>query len=205
MDRSIIKFEKLLSIHFTHPEYSYSGASGGIFSNFLRIQPDAPTQILFKKHDIHYRVRQDMLLLFIRVQLDRDTPYFRLPNVFTSRFLFDIQKEVLNQTDIPDNHGGENIFRVRINLRASANSMDLTGATLGPIESREPEKIFYHSETPYWEIVPINLKGTFGVIDLVTEGSSTHRLYSDVTNQNLYYTHANGNEHEHLFTIHLNT
>lgn len=205
MDRSIIKFEKLLSIHFTHPEYSFSGASGGILTNFLRIQPDLPTKKLFKKHDIHYRLGQDTLLLFVRIRLDRDAPYFRLPNVLTSRFLFDLQKEVLNQTDIPDTHGAENLYRIRINLRASANSMDLSSATLGPIESREPEKIFHQVDPPYWETVQVNIKGTFGVIDLVTEGSSNHRLYTDVSNQNLYYTHANGNEHEHLFTIHLNT
>jgi hypothetical protein len=205
MDRSIIKFEKLLSIHFTHPEYSFSGASGGVLSNFIRIRPDVPTQKLFKKHDIHYRLRQDTLLLFVRIRLDRDAPYFTLPNVLTSRFLFDLQKEVLNQTDIPDTHGAENLYRIRINLRASANSMDLSSATLGPIESREPEMIYHQVDPPYWETVHVNIKGTFGIIDLVTEGSSTHRLYTDVSNQDLYFTDANGNEHEHLFTIHLNT
>ncbi len=204
MDRKFIKYEKLLSIHFTHPEYSFSGGSGGVLSNFIRIKPDHPTENLFKKHDIHYRLRHDMLLLFVRIFLDRDAPYFRLPNIFSSRFLFDLNKELLNQTHIPDSHGGENIFRMRINLRSTASAMDLSSASLGNVESSESMKIFDPLGPPHWEIIQVNLKGSFGVIDIVTEGSSTHRLYTDVANQNLNYTTANGNEHEHLFTIHLN-
>jgi hypothetical protein len=204
MDRLFLKYEKLLSIHFTHPEYSFSGEKGGVLSNSMRIQPDGPTQLLFKKHDIHYRFRKDMLLIFVRIREDQDAPYFRLPNIFSARFLFDLNKELINQTPIPDNHGGENIFRIRINLRSSASEMDLSGATLGPLESREPKRVFHPLVPPHWEIIPVNLKGSFGVIDMVTEGSSTHRLYTDVANQILNYTTANGNEHEHLFTIHLN-
>ncbi|WP_373496438.1 hypothetical protein [Aquiflexum sp.] len=205
MDRLVTKYEKLFSIRFTHPEYTFSGAMGGILSDKLSVLPDLPTQKLFKRHDIQYRMRQDTLLVFLRIRVDSDIPYFRLPNIFTARFHFSIQDEVLAQTEIPETHGGETMYRFRINLRSSQNSMNLSSATLGQIESREPEKVFHHVYPPFWETVPVNLKGTFGVIDIVTEGSSTHRLYTDVTNQNLFYTPANGNEHEHLFTVHLNT
>ena len=82
--------------------------------------------------------------------------------------------------------------------------MTLATATLGPIASLEPVKTFNPGNPGYWSMSIENLKGQFGVIDLVTEGSSTHRLYTDVSNQLLFYTSANGNENEHLFTIHLN-
>lgn len=204
MERLIWKFEKLFSIRFAHEAFPFSAANGGILTDFLSIEPDLLTKSLFKKHDIHYRVRQDMLLCFIRINTAEDTPFFKLPNVFSSRFLFNIKNQVKAQTDLPSNHGKENLFRFRINVRAAANSMNLTGATLGPLSSRDPIKVFSPGNPGTWTSTTVNLKGDFGVIDIVTEGSSTHRLYTDTTTQSLFYTAANGNENEHLFTIHLN-
>lgn len=205
MDRIIIRFEKLFSIRFTHPGFPFSSSQGGKLSEFLSLEPDEPTRKLFKQHDIHYRLRQDMLLCFVRVRIDEDVPFFRLPNGLTARFLFDIQQHVLNQTSIPGQHGGENLFRFRINLRSSLDTMNLSTATMDNIPSRQLLKIFHPGNPGHWETVTVNLKGHFGVIDIVTEGSSTHRLYTDVASQNLFYTTANGNEHEQLFNIHLNT
>ena len=205
MDRIITKFEKLFSIRFTHPEYPFSSVQGGLLTEFLRLEPDLPTRKLFRQHDIHFRLRQDMLLCFLRIRTDEDVPFFRLPNILTARFIFKIQQAVLNQTATPDHHGGENLFRFRINLRSSLDNMNLSTATLGTVPSREPLRIFHPGDPSHWETVTVNLKGSFGILDIVTEGSSSHRLYTNVASQNLYYTTANGNEHEHLFNIHLNS
>ena len=93
---------------------------------------------------------------------------------------------------------------LRINVRASATSMSLSGATLGPLPSRDLVHFFSPGNPGSWATKSVNLSGSFGVIDIVTEGSSTHRIYTDVSTQSLFYTAANGNENEHLFTIHLN-
>jgi hypothetical protein len=204
MDRILWKFEKLFSIRFAHEAFPFSAANGGILTDFISIEPDLLTKSLFKKHDIHFRIRQDMLLCFIRINSAEDTPYVRLPNGFSARFLFEIKNSLKDQTQVPANHGKENLFRFRINVRASANSMSLSGATLGTLTSRDTVRIFTPGNPGTWTTATINLSGSFGVIDLVTEGSSTHRLFTDVPSQSLFYTAANGNENEHLFTIHLN-
>jgi hypothetical protein len=204
MDRIIWKFEKLFSIRFAHEALPFSAGNGGIITDYLHLEPDLLTAALFKKHDIHFRIRQDMLLCFIRIKTDEDTPFFRLPNGFSARFLFNIKNPLKDQTSIPANHGRENLYRFRINLRASASSMTLSGATLGPLPSRDVIKIFSQGNPGIWNTTTVNLSGSFGAIDIVTEGSSTHRLFTDVPSQSLFYTAANGNENEHLFTIHLN-
>lgn len=204
MDRLIWKFEKLFSIRFAHEAFPFSAANGGILTDFLSIEPDFLTKSLFKKHDIHFRIRQDMLLCFIRINTAEDTPYFRLPNGFSARFLFKVNNQLKEQTTIPPTHGKENLYRFRINVRAAANAMNLSGATLGPLASRDLIRVFSQGNPGTWTTTTVNLSGGFGAIDIVTEGSSTHRLFTDTTTQSLFYTAANGNENEHLFTIHLN-
>lgn len=204
MDRILTKFEKLFSIRFAHDTFPLSDSSGGFLTPHVKIDPDPTTEILFKKHEIHYRWRNDMLLCFVRIKSDEDVPFFRLPNNFKARFFINLTHSVKDKTEVDADHGRENIYRFRINVRASANSMNLGGATLGPVASQEPVKIFNPGNPGTWSTSIENLTGHFGVIDIVTEGTSTHRLYTDVTNQNLFYTTANGNENEHLFTIHLN-
>jgi hypothetical protein len=137
----------------------------------------------------------------VRIRTDSDVPYFRLPGAFAARFLLQLREDLARQTPAHDTHGKENIYRFRINVRASANSMNLNGATLGTILSRDPIREFHEGDPGNWTVTFSNLSGHFGVIDIVTEGSSTHRLYTDVSNQVLNYTPANGREHEHLFTI----
>ena len=205
MDRIVSKFEKLFSIRFTHPQHPMSSSSGGTLGNLLTVEPDLPTKALFKKHDIHFKIRQDVLLCFVKIRTDEDAPFFRLPNAFSARFFLNLKSDLAMQTDQQDTHGKENIYRFRINVRASANSMNLATATLGTVLSREPTRVFVEGEPGFWTTTFANLSGHFGVIDLVTEGSSTHRLYTDVNNQILFYTPANGSEHEHLFTIQFNT
>ncbi len=204
MDRIINKFEKLFSIRFTHDVFPFSSDSGGLLTPHIRLAPDPTTDELFRKHEIQYRWRHDMLLCFIRINTTEDSPFFRLPNNFNARFFVHLDRTVKDNTEISENHGNENIYRFRINLRASANSMNLATATLGPVASQEPIRVFNPGNPGNWTTSIENLSGHFGVIDLVTEGSSTHRLFTDVTNQILFYTTANGNENEHLFTIHLN-
>jgi hypothetical protein len=201
MDRIISRYEKLFSIHFSHPEYPSSGPSGGVLGGLLSLQPDETTRRLFKAHDIHFKVRQDHLLCFVRIRTDADIPYFRLPSAFSARFLLQLREDLARQTEVQDTHGKENMYRFRINVRAAANAMNLTGASLGTILSRDPVREFTEGEPGTWTTTFSNLSGHFGAIDIVTEGSSTHRLYSDVSNQVLNYTPANGREHEHLFTI----
>lgn len=204
MDRMIWKFEKLFSIRFVNQAFPYSGASGGLITDALTITPDLLTASLFKKHDIHFRIRQDMLLCFVRIKNNEDSPYFRLPNNFSARFLFSIKSPVKEQTGVPVTHGKDNLYRFRINVRASATSMSLAGATLGQLPSRDLVRVFTPGNPGTWTTKSVNLSGSFGVIDIVTEGSSTHRIFTDVSTQSLVYTAANGNENEHLFTIHLN-
>lgn len=204
MDRILNKFEKLFSIRFAHDAFPFSASSGGYLTPHIRINLDPPTENLFRKHEIQYRWRNDTLLCFIRIKNEEDAPYFRLPTNFNARFLINLTNQVKAQTEVAPDHGKENIYRFRINVRASANSMNLAGATLGPIVSQVPVKIFNPGNPGSWSTSTENLSGHFGVIDIVTEGSSTHRLYTDVINQHLFYTTANGNENEHLFTIHLN-
>ena len=204
MDRIIWKFEKLFSIRFDNRAFPYSGAKGGLITDSLTIEPDLLTASLFKKHDIHFRVRQDMLFCFVRIKNNEDSPYFRLPSNFSARFLFSVKSPVKEQTGVSVTHGKENLYRFRINVRASAASMSLSGATLGPLPSRGLVHVFSPGNPGSWATKPVNLSGSFGVIDIVSEGSSTHRIYTDVSTQSLFYTAANGNENEHLFTIHLN-
>lgn len=204
MDKLIWKFEKLFSIRFVHQDFPFSASSGGLISNFLTLQPDFLTAALFKKHDIHFRIRQDMLLCFIRIKTTEDSPYFRLPNGFSARFLLNLQNPLKDQTIVPPIQGKENLYRFRINIRAAASSLNLSTATLAPIPSRDPVRVFTQGNPGGWSTDTVNLSGDFGVIDILTEGSSTHRLYTDVNTQSLFYTAANGNENEHLFTIHLN-
>ncbi|GAA0879215.1 hypothetical protein GCM10009119_21830 [Algoriphagus jejuensis] len=204
MDRILTKFEKLFSIRFSHAAYPNSGSMGGILTPNLLLEPDPTTATFFKKHDIHFRMRADMLLCFVRIKPLEDAPYFRLPNSFSARFFIDLTNPVKANTDTVDTHGKENMYRFRINLRAAANSMSLSGASMGPIVSREATRVFSPGNPGSWTTSSVNLSGHFGVIDIVTEGSSAHRLYTDVNNQHLFYTSANGNENEHLFTIHLN-
>ncbi|HSI75115.1 MAG TPA: hypothetical protein VK957_04455 [Lunatimonas sp.] len=204
MDHRIYKYEKLFSIRFTHPAFPNSAENGGLLTNFLTIEPDRLTRQLFKNQEILFRTRQDMLLCIIRINEVMDSPYFSLPDIIQARFLFNVKDRLLVQTNIPDSHGGENLYRFRINLRSSADSMDLSGADLGEVEDREPRRIFRPGNPGTWETIPVNISGYFGIIDIVTEGSSTHRLYTNVTDQLLFFTTANGNEHEHLFTIQLN-
>lgn len=204
MDRIISKFEKLFSIRFAHNAFPFSAANGGVLSPYISIQPDPTTAALFKKHDIHFRVRQDILLCFIRIRTTADAPLFRLPNILSARFFINLSNPLLDETELAATHGKENIYRFRINVRAAANSMSLSGAALGPIEAREPIRVFNPGNPGNWTTTTSNLSGHFGIIDIVTEGSSTNRLYTDGTDQLLFYTVANGNEHEHLFTVHLN-
>lgn len=204
MDRILTKFEKLFSILFIHDAFPFSPSLGGILSHNISIEPDSITKTMFKKHDIHFRLRQDMLICFVRIRTDEDAPYFRLPANFSGRFFINLTNPVKNQSEVADIHGKENMYRFRINVRAAANSMSLAGATLGPLASREPVRVFNPGNPGNWTTTAVNLSGHFGVIDVVTEGSSTNRLYTDINNQYLFFTSANGNEHEHLFTIHLN-
>lgn len=204
MDRVLKKFEKLFSIRFAHEAFPFSASNGGILSQHISIEPDQATSKIFNQHDILIRKKNDLLICLVRVQPAADIPFFLLPNNFSARFFINLANPLKDQTDKADSHGKENMYRFRINVRASANSMSLSEATLGPLESREPERIFTPGNPGTWTTQAVNLSGHFGVIDLVTEGSSTHRLYTDVANQNLFYTEANGNENEHLFTIHLN-
>lgn len=203
MDRIVTKYEKLFSVRFTHDAFPFSASNGNLLTPNLSILPDSVTSALFKKNDIHYRLRNDMLLCFVRVKNEDDSPFFRLPNLLTARFIIKLSTPLQNQTEVAANHGKENIYRFRINVRSSADSMNLAGATLGPLISLEPTNVFTPGNPGTWTTINENLSGHFGVIDIVTEGSSTHRLYTDVPNQILFYTTANGNEDEHLFTIHL--
>lgn len=204
MDSIISKFEKLFSIRFVHGTFPFSAAIGGILTQNILIEPDPITGNLFKKHDIHFRLRNDILLCFIRVRTNMDAPLFRLPNVLSMRFLINLTHSLKSETEQAAAHGKENMYRFRINVRAAANSMSLSGATLGPVQARDPARIFNPGNPGSWIITTPNLTGHFGVIDIVTEGSSTNRLYTDVNDQLLFYTEANGNGHEHLFTVHLN-
>ena len=201
MDRIVSRYEKLFSIHFSHPEYPTSGSSGGVLGGLVSVRPDEVTKKLFKSHDIHIKVRQDHLLCFVRIRTDADIPYFRLPSAFSARFFLQLREDLVRQTEVHDTHGQENMYRFRINVRASANAMNLSGATLGTILSRDAEREYTEGEPGFWATTFTNLSGHFGVIDIVTEGSSAHRLYTDVSNQVLNYTPTNGREHEHLFTI----
>lgn len=204
MDRIISKFEKLFSIRFAHNAFPFSAANGGILTQNISIQPDPTTIALFKKHDIHFRVRQDMLLCFVRIRTDVDAPLFRLPNILSARFFINLTNPLKDETELAATHGKENIYRFRINVRASANSMSLSSATLGPIQARESVRVFNPGNPGSWTITTENLSGHFGIIDIVTEGTSANRLYTDINDQLLFYTVANGNEHEQLFTVHLN-
>lgn len=204
MDRIVSKYEKFFSIRFTHPVYPFSPSPAGTLGDLLSLEPDEPTSRLFRKHDIHTKIRHDELLCFVRVQDGLDAPLFRLPTSFSARFFLNLKEDLARKTNSHDSHGKENIYRFRINVRASANSMDLATASLGTQLSREPIPVFEEGNPGTWSSTFINLSGHYGIIDIVTEGSSTHRLYSDVNNQELFYTAANGNEHEQLFTIHLN-
>jgi hypothetical protein len=204
MERVIWKFEKLFSIRFAHMAFPYSVSQGGLITDSLSLEPDLLTAALFKKHDIHFRIRQDMLLCFIRIKTMEDAPFFRLPNGFNARFLMNLKNPVKDQTAASTTHGKENTYRFRINVRASATSMTLSGASFGTLPSRDLVRVFTPGNPGTWTTSTVNLNGKFGAIDIVTEGSSNHRLYTDVNTQTLYYTAANGNENEHLFTIHLN-
>lgn len=204
MDRIISKFEKLFSIRFAHGTFPFSAAMGGALTQNMLIEPDPITGILFKKHDIHFRLKLDMLLCFIRIRTNMDAPLFRLPNVLSLRFLINLAHPLKSETEQGATHGRENIYRFRINVRAAAHSMGLSNATLGPIQARNPTRVFNPGNPGSWTITTANLSGHFGIIDIVTEGSSTNRLYTNVNDQLLFYTVANGNGHEHLFTVHLN-
>ena len=204
MDRILDKFEKLFSIRIAHDAFPFAPTNGGFLTPHVRINPDPTTESMFRKHAIHYRWKNDILLCFVKIRNGEDAPYFRLPTSFSARFFINLGDPIISQTAVAADHGKENIYRFRINVRASATSMTLATATLGPIASLEPVKTFNPGNPGSWSTSIENLKGQFGVIDLVTEGSSTHRLYTDVSNQLLFYTSANGNENEHLFTIHLN-
>ncbi|MEN2280576.1 hypothetical protein AAGF08_00460 [Algoriphagus sp. SE2] len=204
MDSIVNKFEKLFSIRFSHDAFPFSASTGGVLTPNIKIDTDPTTTTLFTKHSIYYRWRNDTLICFIRIKTEEDSPFFRLPNNFNARFFINLSDPIKDKTEVAPNHGKENIYRFRINVRASSNSMNLAGATLGPLAAQEPIKVFNPGNPGSWTTTVKNLSGHFGVIDIVTEGSSTHRLYTDVANQNLFYTTANGNENEHLFTIHLN-
>jgi len=202
-DQGTVKsYDKLFSIWFKHSDYPNSGSAGGILTDMMKLEPDDLTKTLFQQHDIHYRFKNDMILIIIRVNHDTGLPFNSLPNRLSMRFLLKLDNELYFKTTVPNEFSIDNFYRIKINLRSSANTSTLSPALLKQVEDRQPTQIFHPDNPSHWESKTTNLKKFFAVIDIVTEGSSTHRLFSG-SDQSIFYSSNSDNYDKHLYTIQL--
>jgi len=200
MGKMVLTYEKLFSVMISHPIMDITGDVGHVI-----LTADQPTLRFFRQHDIRYHFQRGILFCYIRVRPGTTQPFFPLATPFGARFLVSLSSSLQHVTDVPAEHGGEQLYHFRINVRAAKATGNLRDATLGSILDREGYFSFQHGDPGQWVRQNAPLKGGFGAIDFVAEGTGANRLFRHTASQTLRYTHGSAEAHDHLFTLQLSS
>ena len=207
MDAIIIRYEKLFSVLLTHVDFPIPSSGknwAASLAHEMRIEPDNATKALFDQYEIQYRFEHNTLRCFSRVKPAIDRSFHQLPADFSARFLLKASDKLIADTDLSPQLGGEHVYHIRVKLKTTAATSQLSPSMLTTVPSATPELVFHpgYADSPsYWEQRPVAISGCLAVLDIVTEGSGKNRLFKQEITQTLNYTVANGKADQHLFTV----
>lgn len=207
METITIRYEKLFSILFAHPNFPVPSDGKNWRSSIaaeMSVEPDEQTKKIFDAHEIQCRFLHDTLLCFIRVETATDRPFHRLPPNFSARFIFNASNALITKSALSSGLGGANTYHIRVKLKATASFSNLHDGLLTSVVSATPDLVFqpgYGDQPGQWEKQPVFISGCLAVLDILTEGGGKNRLFKQEQTQLLNYTVANGKSDEHLYRI----
>jgi len=206
METTRVRFEKLFSIGLVHADFptGFPSLAGATLADSLRFELDEPTARIFRQHEIICRLVHDSLVCDIRVEPGADRPFHRLPADFAARLLVYGSDELIARSGLAPGFGDTKVYHVQVKLKTNTSSATLTNGLLRQVASATPEREYRpgYGDQPATVVQhPVYISGCLLVVDVLTQGSGSHKLFKQEASQQLRYAVAGGKAHEHIYRI----